>query len=81
MSEPHQNVLASDQVQVKWPTRIGPSYNLTSALAKKIEKFQSDCSVPGCFYNLNHAGLGSDLHVFSQMVALGMTSGKRLFTA
>ena len=64
----------------KWPTRVGPRYELTSALAKKIDKFQSDCSIPGHFYNLNHAGLGSDLHVFSQVVALSMTSGRRLFT-
>ena len=70
VSEPYQ----------QWPTRIGPTLSLTSDLAKKIERFQSDCSVPGTFYSLSHAGLGSDLHVFSQMVALGMVSGRRFFT-
>lgn len=63
-----------------WPTRFGPSYPLHSNLAKIIKHHQNNCSLSPVLYNLDHAGLGSDLHVYSQNLAQKITQNQRLVT-
>ena len=63
---------------LSWPTRIGPTKNLHSDVAKHIFRHQNNCSIKPILYNLNHAGLGSDIHVFSQTVAKYINKDRRV---
>ena len=59
--------------------RIGAPYELVSAMANRIDAHQTNCSLPRASYSMNWAGLGSDLHVWSQALCGMMEIGFRLW--
>lgn len=60
-------------------TRIGSPYELISPLAKRIFAVQSDCTLPKVRFNMDWAGMGADIHVWSHFICnFGLLEGKRL---
>eukprot|EP00977_Amphora_coffeiformis_P012877 scaffold3271_cov181-Amphora_coffeaeformis.AAC.4 len=54
---------------------------VTTPLAKRIEAFQSNCSIPmGKLIYRNKFGLGSDLHIWGTVICNAMHIGRRVVT-
>lgn len=68
--------VAGGKLRLDW-TRV----TLQSQMAKRIEAQMTDCSLPlGKFQMRNRMGLGSDLHVWSQVLCNAMDEGVRVWS-
>lgn len=72
-------MLAIILLVVRERVEIGYPYTLRSSLAKRIERHQSDCTLPSALYTLGAwAGLGSDLHVWGETLCKQLEHGVRV---